>query len=85
MLGFFKTRFHQARPTPININPNEPFYYPFLVSVNKFGGSCNAIDGPHVVVCVPEKVKYLNVKVIDLNFVVNETIFIMNFVSVKVD
>ena len=28
----------------LDINSNEPFYYPFIVTVNKCGGSCNATD-----------------------------------------
>ena len=36
-----------ARPTPININSNEPLYYLFTVTVNdnKCGGRFNTIDG----------------------------------------
>ena len=30
--------------TLVGINSNEPLFYPFTVSVNKCGGSCNAID-----------------------------------------
>ena len=32
-------------------------FYPFSVSINKCGGSCNTIDDPYVSVCVPNKVK----------------------------
>ena len=34
----------QARPTLVEINCNETLLYPFTVSVNKCGGSYNAID-----------------------------------------
>lgn len=33
----------QTRPTPVNINSNQVFYYQFTVSVNKYCGSCNTI------------------------------------------
>ena len=33
----------QARPTPVNINSNQVFYYQFTVSVIKYCGSCNTI------------------------------------------
>ena len=34
----------QARPTLVNIKPNQPFYYQFIVSINKRSGSCNTTD-----------------------------------------
>ena len=45
----------QARPTLVDINSNDPLFYPFIVSVNKFGGICNPIDDPFPRVCVPDK------------------------------
>ena len=42
----------QARPTLTNINSNERLYYPFTVTFNKFGESCNTTDGPYVRLCV---------------------------------
>ena len=47
----------QARPTLVNINSNQPLYYPFTFSVNKCAGSCNTIDDQYTQVCVPKKVK----------------------------
>ena len=44
---FLNNRSCQARPKLVNINSNEPLYYPFTVSVNKFGRSCNTIDDPY--------------------------------------
>ena len=37
-------------------------FYPFTLSVNKWGGSCNTIDDPYAQVYVPNKVKNMNVK-----------------------
>ena len=34
----------QAIPTLVNINSDETLFYPFTVSVNNCGGSCNIID-----------------------------------------
>ena len=56
----------QARPTLVNINSNEPFSDPFTVRVNKCCGDCNAIDDPYAQICVPNKVKNMNLKVINL-------------------
>ena len=39
------------------MNSREFFYYPFTVSVNKCGGSCDTIDDPYARVCVLNKVK----------------------------
>ena len=64
---------HQARPALANINSDETFFYPFTVSVNNCGGSCNTIGDPHVRVCVPHKVRNMILKVLTLMSAVNET------------
>ena len=46
-----------------NINPDKTLFYPVTVSFNKCGGYCNALVDPYARVCVPNKVKNLNVKV----------------------
>ena len=33
-----------ARPTLIDMNPNELKYYPFMISLNKCNGSCNVLS-----------------------------------------
>lgn len=35
-----------ARTTLIDENPDELPYHPFVISVNKCGGSCDTIDDP---------------------------------------
>ena len=37
----------KARPTIVNINSDQTLLYPFTVSVNKRGGSCNTVDNPY--------------------------------------
>ena len=32
------------RPTPIDLNPIELSYYTLMISLDKFNGSCNAVD-----------------------------------------
>ena len=49
--------------------------------VNKCGGSCNTTDGPHARVCIPNKVKNMNVKVSNLISEVNETRFLVQHKS----
>ena len=63
----------QAKPTIVNSSFNEALFYPFTVSVNKCGGSCNTIYDPYLRVNAPGKVKNMNVKVFNLVLGVNET------------
>ena len=70
----------QIRPTLVDINSNETLFDPFTVSIDKCGGSCNAIDDPYIRVCV-NKVKYMNVKVFALMLGVNETKFLVQHAS----
>ena len=37
----------RARPEVININSNEPLFYPYNIKINKCSGSCNDINVPH--------------------------------------
>ena len=50
----------------MNINRNEPSFYPYSVKTNKCGGSCNNINDPYAKLCVPDVVKNINVKVFNL-------------------
>ena len=49
----------------INVNSNEPSFYPYNIKVNKCTGSCNDINDPYAKLCVPNVVKNINVKVIN--------------------
>ena len=57
------------------MNSTETLFYPFTVSVNQCGESSNNIDDLYARVCVPNKVKNVNVKVFNLMLGVNETRF----------
>ena len=57
----------------ININNNEPVFYPFSIKVNKCSGSCNNIDDPCAKLCVPDVVKNINAKVFNLMSFTNQT------------
>ena len=56
----------KTRTKTININNNEPVFYPFSFKVNKCSGSCNNINNPYAKLCVPDVVKKINVKVFNL-------------------
>ena len=41
----------------INMNNNEPVFYPLSIKVNKCSGICNNISDPDAKLCVPDVVK----------------------------
>ena len=57
----------------INVNTNEPKFYPYIITINKCKGSCNTIDEPYSKICVPDTIKNINVKVFNLISRTNET------------
>ena len=61
------------RPKILDINPNEPVFYPYSIKVNKCSGSCNTINNPFAELCVPDITKNINVKVFNLMARINET------------
>ena len=56
----------KVRPKIVNVNSNNPMYYPFSIRTNKCNGSCNNINDPHAKLCVPNVVKNFSVKVFNL-------------------
>ena len=64
---------NQARPEIINVNSNNPVFYPFSIKTSKCSGNCNNINDPYAKICVPDVVKDLNVKVFNLMSRTNET------------
>ena len=49
--------------------------FPFSIKTSKCSGSCNNINYPSAKICVPDVVKYLNVKVFNLMSRTNEKRF----------
>ena len=54
----------KVRPEIINVNSNNPIFYPF------------SINNPYAKICVPDVIKDLNVKIFNLMSKTNETRFI---------
>ena len=54
----------KVRPKTININSNNPIFYPFSVKINRCSGNWNNINDTYARICVPDTVKKLNVKVL---------------------
>ena len=56
----------KLRPEIINVNSDEPVFYPFSIKTSKCSVICNNINDPYAKMCVPDVVKNLNVKVFNL-------------------
>ena len=39
---------YKARPKIINVNSNNPVFYPFSIKASKCSGNCNNINDPYV-------------------------------------
>ena len=65
----------KTRLQVINIDTNNPIFYPFSIKTSKCSGNCNNINYPYAKICVPG-IKNLNVKVLNLMSRTNETRFI---------
>ena len=63
----------KARSQTVDLNSNEPVFYPCSIRVNKCIGSCNDINDPYANLCVPDIIKNINVKVFNLMSRINET------------
>ena len=63
----------KVRPEIVNISSSNPIFYPFSIKINKCSGNCNNINDPYARICVPNIVKNLNLKVINLMSLTNET------------
>ena len=66
----------KVRHQIVDINSNNPIFYPFSVKINKCSGSCNNIDNSYPNICVPDVIKDLDGRVFNLMPRTNETRFI---------
>ena len=65
----------KIRTEIINLNTNEPMFYPYSIKINRCKGSCNTINDPltqYAKICVPDQIKNTNVKVFNLLSRTNE-------------
>ena len=63
----------QVRPQIVNLNSDEPVFFPFSIRTSKCGGSCNNINDLYAKLCLFDIVKNLNVKAFNLMSRTNET------------
>ena len=62
----------KTRPQLINVNRDEPVFFPFSIKTSNCSGSCNNIDYQYAKTCIPGVAKNLNVKVLNLMSRTNE-------------
>ena len=63
----------KIRSKIVDVNTDEPLFYPFSIEVNKCSGSCNSTNDPYAKLCLPDVVKNLNIIVFNLMSRINET------------
>ena len=63
----------KTRPQVVDVNRDEPVFFPFSTETSKCSGSCNNINYPYAKVCVPDVVKNLNFKVSNLISRINKS------------
>ena len=63
----------KIRTKIIDINNNEPSFYPYSIQINKCIGSSNNINDPYAKLYVPDVAKNVNVKVFNPTSRTNET------------
>ena len=56
----------KARPEIVNVNNDNPIFYPFRAKTSKCSGNWNNINDTYAEICVPAVLKDLNVKVFNL-------------------
>ena len=66
----------KVKPKNVNVNSDEPVFFPFSIKISKCSGSCNNINNPYANLCVPDVVKNLNVRAFNLMSRTNKTKFI---------
>ena len=63
----------KTRPQVVNVNGDDPVFFPFSIKTSKCSGSCTNINYLYAKICVPDVAKNLNVKVFNLMSRTNET------------
>ena len=63
---------YKIRPEIVNVNKDEPVFFPFSIRASKCSGRCNNINDLYAKLCVPDVSKILNAKVFNLISRTNE-------------
>ena len=63
----------KVRQEIVNVNSNEPVFFPFSIKTSKCRGSCNNSNNPYAKLCVLDVIKNLNIKAFNTISRTNET------------
>ena len=63
----------KVRPKIVNVNSDEPIFFPFSIETSKCSGSCNNINNAYAKLCVSDILKNFNGRVFNLMSWTNET------------
>ena len=63
----------KIRSEIINVNTNEPMFYPYGIKISKSKDGCNTINDLYAKLCVPNTIKNINIKVFNLTSRTDET------------
>ena len=66
----------KIRPEIVNVNSNEPLFYPHSFKISKCRGICNNINDPYAKMFIPDVAKNIDLKVFTLISRTNETRYI---------
>ena len=55
-----------VRLSHIDLNPDEIFDYPFIISMSWCNRSCNTVEDPVGGICAPNKMEDLNLKIFNI-------------------
>ena len=61
-----KYKTSKTRPQVVNVNRDEPVFFPFSIETSKCSATWNNINNLYAKICVLDIVKKLNVKVFNL-------------------
>lgn len=66
---------------PIYLDADKLQYYPLVVSVNEYGGSCNTIEEPFGRICAPNKIENVNLTTFNMIKETNESKTLVKHIS----
>ena len=66
----------KVRTEIINVNSEEPLFYPYSVKISKCSWRCNNINDPYAKMCISDVVKNIDLKVFNLISKTNETRYV---------
>ena len=73
----------KIRPEIVNVNNDEPTFYPYNAKISKCSGSCNNINDLYSKMFIPDITKNINLKVFNLMSRTNETRYIKFYKTCK--